>query len=94
MHSASMKKHIFRGCGDAGKLADEKSCKLGESKYFCRCTGSGPVVDLWLRVHEDTDGSLRFIGLHMGLKIGPTNVFIWLHLSFQNMIIFRCSFEH
>lgn len=46
---------------------------------------------------EGTWGHRRlsaYIRLHMGLKIGLTNVFIWLHFSFQNMILFCCSFEH
>lgn len=33
MHSAPLKKHIFFGCREAGKLADEKSRKLEESTY-------------------------------------------------------------
>ena len=33
MHSTPLKKHILFGCGEAGRRADEKSCKLEESTY-------------------------------------------------------------
>lgn len=33
MHSAPLRKHIFSGCREAGKLADEKSRKQEERTY-------------------------------------------------------------